>query len=238
MVVNNWIAANLIWITLVIAIIVLIYFVFTIIQTTRKKRRFVSQLNIILLILGLMFLIFLTYRASEIEGANWGQIILMIGLVAVTAAYASSAEKQADASVEMAEEMRDTRYDALRPIIDIVNMQQMPIELAHQAYAKEPPKELPCKLCNIGVGPATDVYSFVYHDSGERRRRSLDTIVIGKETGPERLSLAQKDDHWFLVAYYKDVYGRWFESSREVRLGAVNPDPLQIRQIPEEELPK
>ena len=154
--------------------------------------------------------------------------ISTVALVIVTGIYAWHTRKMAD-------EMRDARYDALRPIIDIVNMQQMPIELATQAYAKEPPKELLCKLCNIGVGPATDVYSFVYHDSGGRRRRSLDTIVIGKETGPERLSLAQKDDHWFLVAYYKDVYGRWFESSREVRRGAVNPDPLQIREITEEE---
>jgi len=117
MVVNDWISENLIWITLVITIIVLIYFVFTIIQIKRKKRRFVSQLNVILLILGLMFIIFLTYRASEIEGADWGQIILMIGLVAITAAYASSAEKQAKASVKMAEEMREQRLNMDKPII-------------------------------------------------------------------------------------------------------------------------
>ncbi len=110
MVVNSWIAANLIWITLAIAIVVLIYLVFTIIQTIRKKRRFVSQLNIILLILGLTFLIFLTYYASEIEGADWGQIILMLGLVIVTALYASS-------SVKMAEEMKEQRIMSSRPVI-------------------------------------------------------------------------------------------------------------------------
>ncbi len=105
MAVNNWILANLIWITLAIAILVLIYFVFAIIQTIRKKRRLVSQLNVLLLILGLMFLIFLTYHANEIEGKDWGQIILMLGLVIVTALYASSTEKQASASVKMAEAM-------------------------------------------------------------------------------------------------------------------------------------
>jgi len=117
MVVNNWIAANSILITLAITIIVLLYFVFVIIQTIRKKRRFVSQLYIILLILGLMFLIFLTYHASEIEGADWGQVILMIGLVSVTAVYASSTEKQAEASVKMAEEMREQRYVESLPIL-------------------------------------------------------------------------------------------------------------------------
>ena len=117
MAVNNWIEANLIWITLAITILVLIYFVYAIIQTIRKKRSFVSQLKIILLILGLMFLIFLTYRANEIEGKDWGQIILMLGLVIVTALYASSAEKQADASVKIAEEMRKQRLSEARPYI-------------------------------------------------------------------------------------------------------------------------
>ena len=167
----------------------------------------------------------------EILPSGWAQIFLVLGLVGATGFYALMAFRQAG-------EMRDARHDALRPIIDIVNIEQMPIELARQAYAEEPPKELPCKLCNVGVGPATDVYSFVCPPSSERRRHNFDTIAIGKEKGPKRLSLAQKDDHWFLVAYYKDVYGRWFESSREVRVGAVNPDPLQIHEITEEELPK
>ena len=151
MVVNNWIAANLIWITLVITIIVLIYLVFTIIQATRKKRRFVSQLNIILLILGLMFLIFLTYRASEIEGADWGQIILMIGLVAITEAYASSAEKQADASVKMAETM--TRpYILLR--LDLAD----DVLLQWDKYQEqEPSNEFNVIIRNAGSGPAKNL---------------------------------------------------------------------------------
>ncbi len=173
---------------------------------------------------------------------NISQVLLTLALVLITCIYAmrtsdiaKATRAQADASVKMAEEMRDARYDTVRPVIDIINIDQTPLELARQAYAEELPKELPCKLCNVGVGPATDVYSFVCPPSSERRRHNFDTIAIGKEKGPKRLSLAQKDNHWFLVAYYKDVYGRWFESSREVRRGAVNPDPLQIREITEEE---
>ncbi len=157
--------------------------------------------------------------------------ISTVALVIVTGIYAWHTHK-------MAEEMRDTRYDALRPIVDIAYLMQMPIALARQAYMKEVPKELPCKLCNVGAGPATDVYSFVCPPSGERQRNDFGAIATRKETIPMNLSLEQKDDRWFLVAYYKDVYGRWFESSREVRVGAVNPDPLQIREITEEELPK
>ncbi|MFC1897582.1 potassium-transporting ATPase subunit F [Chloroflexota bacterium] len=117
MTVNSWIAANLVWISLAITILVLIYLVYVLIQRFKNKRAVGSQLSIILLILGLMFLIFLTYHADEIEGKDWGQIILMLGLVIVTALYASSTEKQAHHSVKMAKEMREQRVMASRPVI-------------------------------------------------------------------------------------------------------------------------
>jgi len=243
MVVNNWIAANLIWITLAIAIVVLIYLVFTIIQTIRKKRRFVSQLNIILLILGLMFLIFLTYRASEIEGADWGQIILMIGLVAITAAYASSAEKQANASVKMAEAMRNQRYDTVRPVIDFKLQELYPVTTKEGLTIEEREKAdlaiFPgCKLHNIGIGSATDVYSFTLTVGGERRQLYLGSLVKGATTEEAILSTEQRGDCWFLVAYYRDAYGQSFESSREVHLDVETGKPLlgPLRIIPVKEV--
>jgi len=153
MVASNWIGANLIWITLAITIIVLIYFVFMIIQTIRKRRRFVSQLNVILLILGLMFLIFLTYHASEIEGADWGQIILTLGLVIVTAVYASSTEKQADASVKMAREMKEQRYSENLPLLVPTIPDILPSEkLFYEAIASGVGVKV--IWCNVGKGVA------------------------------------------------------------------------------------
>ncbi len=114
---SNWIGSNLIWITVAITILALVYFIYGIIQTLRKKHRFVSQLNIILLILGLIFLIFLTYHANEIKGTDWGQLIVTLGLVVITALYASSTEKQAVANVKMAEEMREQTIITSRPLI-------------------------------------------------------------------------------------------------------------------------
>jgi len=184
-----------------------------------------------------------------IDTAQTIEIVITFTLVLITAIYvkrtsdiaeatkeqAKATKEQADASVKMAEEMREQRYDAVRPVIDIINIEQTPLELARQAYEKKPPNELRCKLCNVGVGPAIDVYSFVQPPSHERQRHHFHTIAIGKETIPMNLSLEQKDDRWFLVAYYKDVYGQCFESSREVRVGVVNPDPLKFRNISEEE---
>ena len=185
-------------IMLIVAIIlVLAIFIIELVQVIiGRKRPTISPITIILLVLVLLFTVFLTYRASELESADWAQIILMIALVAVTAFSTLSVSKQADASVKMAEEMKEQRYDALRPIIDIANIQHMPIELARQAYAKEPPKELACKLCNVGAGPATDVYSFVFPPSGERRRQE---IIIGAKRRPVVFSSVLQRRIWSMV---------------------------------------
>jgi hypothetical protein len=195
-----------------------------------------------LTIWGLLLLTWVVFAGSRIEPAGWGEIILLGGLVSITAAYAHSTQK-------MAEEMRDARYDALRPIIDIVEQTVEPREMAAQAYnAKEGkfPKYLPCKLRNVGVGPAIEPYSFIEDHRGKTRRYDLDTIpvAIGKEemgyTHEVPLSLQQRGEHRALVAYYKDVHGNPFESIREVRLdrekGALKIGPLKIRPLPKEEV--
>jgi len=202
MVVNNWIAANSIWITLAITIVVLIYFVFKIIQATatRKKRPFVSQLNIILLILGLMFLVFLTYRASEIEGADWGQIILMIGLVAITAAYASFAEKQADASVEMAEEMREQR----RPIVVQQAIYEKDIwEGSTSNYFSH------FEAYNKGNGPAIEVeISLLDNDKNQIESHRKSFLGVGEppiEFRPTSLATRQENATYYLVCEYQSI---------------------------------
>ncbi len=205
-----------------------------------KKERIVLSLAVIAILIILAFL----RLTDRIDDAQAIQILITFALVCVTLAYvkrtaeiAKATKEQAEASVKMAEDMREPRYDAVRPVIDIINIEQTPSELAKQAYANKPPNKLRCKLCNVGFGPAIDLYSFVQPPSQERRRHDFHTITIGKEKS-ERLSLEQKEDRWFLVAYYEDVYGRCFESNREVRVGVVNPDSLQFREIACEELPK
>ncbi len=183
---------------------------------------------------------------------DWIQAIAMVVLVGVTIFYAYQAKKasgsakaSADASVKMAEEMRDTRYDALRPIIDIVDAILEPEEMATRAYnAREGifPQYVPCRLRNVGVGPAIEVYSFIETDRGETRRWDFHTIpvAIGEEemgyTGEVRLLLEQWGNCRALVVHYKDVYGNSLESIREVSVnkdkGTVNISPLKISPLP------
>ena len=189
------------------------------------------------------------------ENATAIQAISMVILVIVTIVYAwrthiiSKATKaQANASVQMAKEMREQRYDAVRPVVDIVKIEQNPRELATQGYEANEgryPKDLPCKLRNVGVGPAIELYSFIEDikdAEGKPRRWDFDTLPVAngeKEWGytPERrLLLMQRGNQMALVAYYKDVYGNPFESIREVSLGVVNPGLLKVRPLPKKEL--
>jgi len=180
---------------------------------------------------------------------------ILFVLVLVTAMYvkraaetANAAKQQADASVKMAEEMRNARYDALRPIIDIVEPMMEPREMATLAYnAREGifPKDWPCRMRNIGVGPAIELYSFIEDAKGKPRRWDFGAIpvAIGEEemgyTREMRLFLETRNNHRALVAYYKDVYGRTFESSREVTFNKEKTGyeigPLKIRPLPKEE---
>jgi len=182
---------------------------------------------------------------------DWVQAIAMVVLVGVTIFYAwqakkarDSAEASAQASKRMAEEMRNTRYDAFRPIIDIVEMKIEPVELAKQAYGAREGKfpELPCILRNIGVGPAIGVSSFIIVPSNAMRRSwDFGTIAVREATSEMRLSLEQTGDRMVLIAYYKDVYGRDFESRREVTLDKersgwkIHPLETEARKIAKEE---
>ncbi len=175
---------------------------------------------------------------------DWIQAISMVLLVVVTSIYvwrthviSKATREQADASVKMAEEMRQQRYDTVRPVIDFKFMESYPIMISQGLTPKEQEERnlssgIRCMLCNIGIGPATDVYSFTLTVSGERRQIYLGSLVKGETTPETILSLEQRDDCWFSVANYRDAYGRSFESSREVHLdmetGKPELGPLKI----------
>ena len=69
------------------------------------------------LAIGAIFILYLALNSSDIGPAEWAQILLLAGLVAVTGIYAMSATRQADASAKMAEETREQRYSECLPLL-------------------------------------------------------------------------------------------------------------------------
>ncbi len=170
------------------------------------------------------------------------QIALMGLLVVVTGIYAwrthvisKATREQADASIQAVEEMRNARYDAVRPVIDI-QMDKSPEVKVNAGLAAQKMDfdwGLSCKLHNIGLGPAIDVYSFI---QVERKRQHKDFGTLSKDGKTPRavnLSLDQEDKRLFLKVYYKDVYDRNFESGREVIIEEKRPvlGALKIRRV-------
>ena len=162
-----------------------------------------------------------------------------------TKEQAEATRDQADASVKMAEEMKDTRYDAVRPIIDIQHAKDGERQLGEISVNTETivSAGLTCVLHNIGIGPAINVYSFSQLFSGERYRYDFGSLGIGGKSELKALSIDVESNRNCLLAYYKDVYGRKFESSRRVQdreetaraAGGTKWElgPLQIRLVEE-----
>lgn len=138
------------------------------------------------------------------------QALTMIILVCVTIYYAVQTRK-------MAKETLNQRYDTFRPVIDIERdfggHDQISEVLATEK--QDYPYGISCILDNIGVGSAIDVYSYGVIDK-KSRGCILGTIKVGDNKRPFTLSSQQMGNRRFLVAYYRDIYGRFFESKREV----------------------
>ena len=187
---------------------------------------------VITAIIGLLFISFLIANIGNIIAAEWAQILLTLGLVTVTAVYAWS-------TYNMANEMREQRYNTARPIIDIQRVESGESLLKEGEILKssKTPTYLTCKFVNIGIGPAIDLYSFIYsneiHD-----RWNFGTLAKDKETENVDIFLDSEES---LNAYYRDIYGRSFKSSRKLLFDKTNNrykrGPLQVTLLKEDELP-
>ena len=179
----------------------------------------INRGTIVLLIIAFVAasIIGILYATNRIDTAQTLEIAALTTLVLITAWYAKQ-------TTIMAEEMREQRYDGVRPIIDIKRLKTTePLALAKEAYSAGEgilPKLLPCRLRNVGVGPAIDLYFFIHHPNYDKRQKHFYGTLVKEdgETDKYDLSPEQEDGRMALVTYYKDVYGRDFKSSREIIL--------------------
>jgi hypothetical protein len=230
---------------LILTIVLLLYLISQIVMTTIKKTS-PSIIQLILIVIGVLFALLLTYRGKELDVNNLASTLLTIGLVTITAVYAGSTEKmakatkeqaeatkiQAEASVKMAKEMENQRYDAVRPIIDIY-MEGEPIRRIGEQLSSESDliaSGLSCRLKNVGFGPAIDFYSFIFNpQNNEHYKKDFGTLVMNESTPMIVFALQRDESGLAIVAHYKDVFGRSFQSKRHLlgnendwRLGTLN----------------
>ncbi len=231
------------WALLIGIVLSLVLFAFAL--TKARREGFTGRwVAVLIFSVGGLFILYLVYNLQQIEPVDWVQIMLMLALVAVTLFSTMSAIRQANASVKMAEEVKEQRYDAVRPVIDIqrdidvADVARQTLE-ANAALSKDTSHGLSCILHNIGVGPAIDVHSFIQHPERGRLPWNFVTLAAGGKTERKIFSLKHENNRMALVAYYKDIYDQVFESSREVsidKLGNAKWEIGPLKTIPVKEV--
>ena len=147
--------------TIILIVTIIILFTFYIVGLIKCLKAGSTRTYGPALTVGFLLCVYLVLVARETELADFGHLMLTLALVLVTGLYALSASKQADASVKMADGMA-------RPVIDFkrdtdkADIDRQRLE-AYAAVHEETSHGLSCILCNVGVGSAVDVRSFIEH---------------------------------------------------------------------------
>lgn len=259
---SEWMQANATWVAIGVSILVLAYFVIEIVKDinrrlTKRQRPSVSPLPYVLIILGYLFFICIIFSTGEIERAAWAQILLMIGLVTITAVYAWSTGK-------MAKEMKEQRVTASRPFI---------IQRAEQKKAVE--KTITkgyfshFEIYNTGNGPAIELEisllneekSWTYSARQSYLRTGESVKLLPEEFGEEQslldiettvklfpIHLIAREKQAYLVSEYQNIfsdrqnptwYQTWlpFKVSKAGKKGEIYviPGELEFHEVPEKD---
>lgn len=201
------------WEIAILAVVVLGVLVIDILMIIQLRRKGFKH-YFLAIIIGSIIAAILTPVALfvHLEPKEWVELIFTVILVSITGFYAISATKQADANEKMAKEMQNQRYDMVRPVIDIKINEGHP----------KPTDKVEFKIVhytpiNVGVGPSIDGYSYMQSANGDITYHSeLGTISAHDEHPGFSIKLDNNILPTTLIAYYRDVHGRSFESKRQI----------------------
>jgi len=209
---------------IVIGFLVLIIFILSAIQLFMRQPITILTFGWIpvgLLIITLALMVLVTYRGSELNAADWAQITLMIGLVAITGFYAFSASKQANASVKMAEEMRAQRKMASRPVI-------IQKAVFKSIKAGSPPDFDYFEIYNAGNVPAIEVEISLFNKDKKRRSSEKRNFLGGSESTKFHLEwdlTTYVGSTCYLVSEYQSIYSHnsqtWYQTWLPFQIGQI-----------------
>jgi hypothetical protein len=191
-------------IAVVIVFAIYIYGLFKVIKITRGSSP--NKGNIVIgFTAATLLLIYLILNTYIIEPVNFVQIMLTFGLVLATTLYAISAAKQADASVRMAEEMREQR----RPIVIQKAVPPAPGIVA--IYAVPPSPKIVSdhfEIRNVGNGPAIELEIMLLnkgkHLLHEERKTFFSQIDAPIDFFPQGLE-NQENHTCYILCRYRSV---------------------------------
>jgi len=208
---------NILAIILVIALAG-VYILFIVAMARAAKKGTASWIaTTIVTLLGLLYIGYLSVNLNDIEPGVWAQILLLLGLVVVTGMYALSTQKQAGASVKMAEEMREQR----RPIVVPKAFPAIGVPL--QASVEEIEKHVYSdyfEIYNKGNSPAINLEVLLLNQE-KSHLGNLKETVFSQDDNPLIFDPSGLENHLnstcYLVCRYCSVLPanadkKWYES--------------------------
>ena len=198
MTIANWIQANSVWIVFGVTILVLVYYIVKAVETFKKRRPTISPLAFILTVWGLLFFIHIVFMGSQIEPAGWAEIILLGGLVSVTAVYAYSTGK-------MAEEMREQRIMTSQPRLIQKSVHEKDIwEGSTKDYFSH------FEISNVGNIPAIEVESSLMDSEGNRSHSIRQTFLTNNDPPikfrPSNITNLEETKTYYIVCEYQNIF--------------------------------
>lgn len=183
-------------ITLIVAIVVAITLYSVTLREIIKKGYSGKRIARLVLPLGLLFIIYLSYNLFQIEPADWAQIMLTFGLVGVTIFYAFSAARQADASVKMAKEMKEQRLSEAQPHL-LLRLEGDAVQW-DEIGDKKPSSEFSVIIRNEGKGTATNLRASLWNPTKNYFYTTKGYLAPGEEwrTLINRTSNIIKEEIW------------------------------------------
>lgn len=179
MTIADWIQSNSVWIVFGVTIVVLVYYIYktTEIFMSKKRRRTIrhpiTALTLILTVWGLVFFIYIVFMGGKIQVGDWAQVILLGGLVSITAAYAYSTEK-------MAEEMKEQHLSEARPYL-LLRLNGEAVQWDKDEQGKLPSREFTITIRNVGKGPAINLWAALWSPDETYFGDSKGYLALGEE---------------------------------------------------------
>jgi len=138
-------------IVVIVAVSLLILYVIASVIRARTRGIFPSWIPFILMFVGVLFLILVIFGGQEIQPYHWAEVLVLIGLLLVTAVYA-------DSTAKMAKEMREERYSENLPVLVPKLIPKLPTQSYNLEHNEvdylELTTGLKVKWHNVGTGVA------------------------------------------------------------------------------------
>ena len=201
-------------IVLILVSLLVIYVITQTIMAWRKRASF-SLIPFILMIIGVLFAILVIYQGDELKVADWAQILLMIGLVTVTATYAWSTQRMAKANEKMAEQMRAQRIMASRPIIVLKAVVETETKL--RTFGSKDWFSY-FEVYNEGNGPAIELEIYLLNENKSLIESARETILRANEPPirflPSNLNNLKESVTHYLLCQYQSILSReiWYQT--------------------------